>query len=191
VVGSRAGLFCYAIVPNVGMVACLRCAHVYPLDAALSAIALCCVFGGGWGLAAAAFDIVGRTGRRRFTLLTHDAFAVFEAGARRRSPRRADQGQGAQERRRGRGAQVKASLTKGHPIAEREYGTDNTFLSRRRLTRGDSIPIRRSSSRGTEGLAARPADHHVTPIDTATCCVNYDGGGSRARSCRPRYDRPT
>jgi thiamine transport system substrate-binding protein len=106
------------------------------------------------------------------TLLTHDAFAVSKSvlasftqqtGIKVKVLKGGDAGAELNQ----------AILTKGNPIADVMYGTDNTFLSRA-LQAGILEPWT------AQGLDLVPKQyqldptHQMTPIDYGDVCINYD-----------------
>jgi thiamine transport system substrate-binding protein len=112
------------------------------------------------------------SGPQTITLLTHDAFAVSKpvlAAFTEKTGIKVKVLKGGDA-----GAELnQAILTKGHPIADALYGTDNTFMSRA-LDQGIF------ESWTAQGLDRVPASlqldpsHHVTPIDYGDVCVDYD-----------------
>ncbi|HEX4492711.1 MAG TPA: thiamine ABC transporter substrate-binding protein [Acidimicrobiia bacterium] len=114
----------------------------------------------------------GGSGPQTITLLTHDAFAVSkpvlasftaQTGIKVKLLKGGDAGAELNQ----------AILTKGDPIADVMYGTDNTFLSRA-VDAGILEPYT------AKGLALVPQKyqldptHRMTPIDYGDVCVNYD-----------------
>jgi thiamine transport system substrate-binding protein len=106
------------------------------------------------------------------TLLTHDAFAVSkpvlaaftaETGIKVKVLKGGDAGAELNQ----------AILTKGRPLADAMYGTDNTFLSRA-LDAGILQPFTASGLDRVPKAYQLDPSHRLTPIDYGDVCVNYD-----------------
>jgi thiamine transport system substrate-binding protein len=125
----------------------------------------------------------GGTGPQTITLFTHDAFAVSkpvlasftaQTGIKVKVLKGGDAGAELNQ----------AILTKGDPIADVMYGTDNTFLSRA-LDAGILVPYT------AKGLDLVPKQyqldptHEMTPIDYGDVCVNYDESWFRTHRVAP------
>jgi thiamine transport system substrate-binding protein len=145
-----------------------RCRVIALFAAAVVVAAACGSSGSSNGSAVPTGSLRGQT----VTLLTHDAFAVSkpvlasftaETGIKVKVLKGGDAGAELNQ----------AILTKGHPIADVMYGTDNTFLSRA-LDAGILEPWTASGLEQVPKAYQLDPSHRLTPIDYGDVCVNYD-----------------
>jgi len=136
--------------------------------ASIVALAACGGSGGSSRSTSSSGPVRGQT----VTLLTHDAFAVSksvlaaftaETGIKVKVLKGGDAGAELNQ----------AILTKGNPIADAMYGTDNTFLSRG-LDAGIFEPWTAAGLDQVPKPFQLDPTHRATPIDSGYVCVNYD-----------------
>ncbi len=128
----------------------------------------------------------GDDGPVTLTLVTHDSFAVSEevlasfteqTGIKVKVLKGGDAG----------AVVNKAILTNGNPQGDVLYGIDNTFLSRA-LDENLFVPYEADGLDAVDERYLLDDEHHVTPIDRADVCLNYDKAYFEASLLSPPDD---